>query len=236
MSRYVGLGRGLKRREDGLQCVVINITHLAELAHEARQVWCGRRRLLDRCRCLLIRSVRHWRSVRLRSISSWRWITRLLGNGALGTKNQLRCNLGVQVLVLVEANIVTNRPIKDLEWDLGSVLGAHVELDYRVYTFKDLTLYDRVSREARIEEHGIHSETSPPERSLHPLDKVFVDILHQENLNIGHVVSVPSWNIELVTVLTAAAIRTRTPAPVGILTMSSIWVRRSRSLSLDRIV
>jgi hypothetical protein len=208
------------------------------LAHEARQVRGGRRRLLGWYRRLLVGSIRRWRwrSIRLRSIVSRRWIGWLLSNGALGTEDQLGCDRGIQILILVKAHIATGRPIENLEWDFRRSLSAHVELDYCVDTFKNLSLNDCISREARIQEHGCHPEALLPERSLHPLDKVLVNILHQEDLHVGHVVSVAAWDIKMISFLAAAAIRTRTSAPVRILAMSYIRVRRARTLSLARIV
>lgn len=94
-----------------------------------------------------------------------------------------------------------------------------------MHTLQNLPLNDSLAWKARVQKHGVGSKSLLIERSLHPVDKVLVNILHHKNLNIRDVASVASRNVELITsrVLTATSIWTR--ASVSVRVLSSIVVR-----------
>lgn len=76
VGRWLGWWRLLKRCEDRLQCVVVDVGHLRQLTHQTGEIWHGCRRRLDLG--LRITIIRSWRSVRLRRIARLWWVGWLL--------------------------------------------------------------------------------------------------------------------------------------------------------------
>jgi hypothetical protein len=102
-----------------------------------------------------------------------------LGLG-FGSGHDLSGNLGLQILVLVEARVVsTSRPVKGLERDLGHGLRAVVELRHGKNPLDNLSLNHKLPWEARVEKHDIHLQTSFEKGTLNPSDEVSVDLLKQ---------------------------------------------------------
>lgn len=222
--------RLLQRSQNRLQSRAVDIGHLAQLTNEMRQIWCGCLGLLGRG--LLKCGVRRWGSVGLRGVSVlrlWR-IGWLLCDRPFCSLNQLGRNWRVQVLVLVEPDVATGRPVEYLQRDLCCVLSSHVQLHHAMNTLQDLSLNDRVSGEARVEKQGVRLQATLPEASLHPVDEVIVDLLHEQDLHIRYVVSISTRNVELIRFLTTASIRARASAPISVLSL--VGFRRSRSLSV----
>lgn len=94
----------------------------------------GRRGLWRRIRLRILR-VRIWRVARISYLRLWR--LRML---LFSAQHELCSNLGVQILVVIETDVVAGRAIENPQGDLADRLSAGVELDHSLDTFNDQLL------------------------------------------------------------------------------------------------
>ena len=115
----------------------------------------------------------------------------------LSSQDKLSSNARVQVLILIKANIIrAGRTIKDLQGDFAQTLSTVIDLRYRVNTFHDLTLNHLATRELGSQKHDINLEMEILQRTLDPTDKVPIQFLQQQDLNIWNVAAIAPRDVE----------------------------------------
>jgi hypothetical protein len=133
-----------------------------------------------------------WRIARIGRLD-WRRRRRLL---LFGPQYELCGNLGIQVLVIVEADAATSRTVEYPQGDLAGRRPTCVELDHPVDALDDEPLQNAIPRETRVEIHVVGFEATLIKGALNPADKVSLHFLEEDQLDIGNLVSVPLRDIK----------------------------------------
>ena len=134
-----------------------------------------------------------------------------ISRSGLCAQNQLSSDGRIKIVVLVEADVLdTGATIKDLQGDLCGLLIDSSDARDGENTLKDLTTNNGSLRQTRREKQNIDTDTLERKGVFQPGDKVSIEVVQNNNLNVGNVAWSPSWQGQVVVTVASGESGTRT--------------------------